>query len=64
MFPLLIDKDMSIKYVVCIGKNYKQNATFREVHFELEIQAKRQVHFSTVEITCAVHISNYRAFGV
>jgi hypothetical protein len=43
-----------VKYVVCAGKNYEKNAAFRAVHFGLEIQANRQVQFSTVEIPCAV----------
>jgi hypothetical protein len=37
----MVDKDQLVKYVVYIGKNYEQNAAFREVHFGLEIQAKR-----------------------
>jgi hypothetical protein len=36
------------------GKTMRKNEAFRVVHFGLEIQANRQVQFSTVEIPCIV----------
>jgi hypothetical protein len=43
-----------VKFVVCIGKNYEKNASFRVVHFGLEIQENRQAQFSTTEISFAI----------
>jgi hypothetical protein len=45
-------------------ENHEKNATFRAVHFGLEIQANRQVQFSMVEIPCTVQINGSRAFRV
>jgi hypothetical protein len=40
----------------------RKNTTFREVHFGLEIQVRRQVQFSKVEIPCTVQINGSHAF--
>jgi hypothetical protein len=44
----LVDKDRSVKYVVCAGKNYEKNVAFREVHFWFEIQENKWVQFLAI----------------
>jgi hypothetical protein len=46
------------------GTTMRKNESFRAVHFALEIQANRQIQFSTVEIQCIVQINDSCAFRV